>query len=240
MPEEEMFVMFDFNADVMITGLDGGLTFFHELASMPGEPLYRDIRDVLRVMSVYPSCYSSFNISYAGADTKSPTRNGSDGYNWALKTPLHSIYLPTLLKVFPEAQVVILHRDWKEVIPSLAKTFHNFTSIYQPYSPKAILGNNAFEMMKVFDHRMKTDRAAMSQSDQKDRIIDVNYTDLIHDSLAVVHRVYKHFGREVTPEFQARMEKYLKDNPQGKHGRHSYNLEEYALNADVIDRAFKD
>jgi hypothetical protein len=43
---------------------------------------------------------------------------------------------------------------------------------------------------------------------------------------------------ELTPDVVARMEAYLADNAQGKHGRHTYDLAEFGLRADEIRERF--
>lgn len=46
-------------------------------------------------------------------------RSGQSGQRWALKSPHHLHYMDLVFKVFPDAQLVLSHRDPLETIPSL-------------------------------------------------------------------------------------------------------------------------
>ena len=43
---------------------------------------------------------------------------------------------------------------------------------------------------------------------------------------------------ELTSDVEARMQAYLAENAQGKHGRHTYDLAEFGLHADEIRARF--
>ena len=44
------------------------------------------------------------------------------------------------------------------------------------------------------------------------------------DEIAMVRRIYQHFGMEYTPEAERRMRTFLSENAADKHGRHRYDL----------------
>ena len=50
--------------------------------------------------------------------------------------------------------------------------------------------------------------------------------------------IYDHFHIPVDDEVRARIASYQDDNPQNKHGRHSYTAEQYGLNADALRERF--
>jgi len=45
--------------------------------------------------------------------------------------------------------------------------------------------------------------------------------------------IYRRFGFDITAEVLQRMQKYLADNPQHKHGVHRYSLARCGLDADT-------
>jgi len=72
-----------------------------------------------------------------------------------------------------------------------------------------------------------------------ERFIDVHYTDLVQDPIAVVRRVYEHFGLSASDAVEARWQRFLSKNPQGKHGPHRYDLERFGLRTDAERERFR-
>ena len=50
----------------------------------------------------------------------------------------------------------------------------------------------------------------------------------------MVRRIYAHYGLVLTPEAEAGMRAWVARNPQNKHGRHEYTLEQYGLTEEDI------
>jgi hypothetical protein len=63
------------------------------------------------------------------------------------------------------------------------------------------------------------------------RFVDVHFRELVTDPLGVVEAIYRVAGRELTADARTRMTAYLAANPRGKHGAHTYRLEDYGLDA---------
>jgi hypothetical protein len=55
-----------------------------------------------------------------------------------------------------------------------------------------------------------------------------------------MRQLYARFGEPFTPEAQAAMDKLLAHNPQGKHGKHEYSLQEFGLTTAAVRRHFRD
>jgi len=51
--------------------------------------------------------------------------------------------------------------------------------------------------------------------------------------------MYQHCGLEFHKDLEQAIIDYLKENPQGKHGKHRYTMEEYGLSKDDIQQEFK-
>jgi hypothetical protein len=66
------------------------------------------------------------------------------------------------------------------------------------------------------------------------------YTDLIEDPIAVVRRIYDCFDLRWSDDFETAMDAWLRDNPQGKHGRHTYSLDQFGLSREDIARRYAD
>ena len=62
-----------------------------------------------------------------------------------------------------------------------------------------------------------------------EQFFDMHFPEFIQDPVAMVRRIYEHYGLALGGDAAARMQRFLDDNPPGKHGKHSYTLEEFGL-----------
>jgi hypothetical protein len=68
---------------------------------------------------------------------------------------------------------------------------------------------------------------------------DVAYLDLVRNPMGVVRRIYARLGEHLSPEAEAKMERFLAENPQGRRGRHTYSLADFGLRLEAIDEQFR-
>ncbi|MDM4769895.1 hypothetical protein [Solimonas sp. SE-A11] len=61
----------------------------------------------------------------------------------------------------------------------------------------------------------------------------------MRDPVGTMRRLYAHFGEPLGVEAEARMTRLAQENPQHKHGRHVYSLEEFGLTAEGVRRHFR-
>jgi len=73
-----------------------------------------------------------------------------------------------------------------------------------------------------------------------ERFVDVWYSQLMEDPLAVVRRIYRHFALPLSGDAEARMRAYLATNPKDRHGRHVYSLAQFGLDPDVERARYRD
>jgi len=71
-------------------------------------------------------------------------------------------------------------------------------------------------------------------------IYDIQYAAQIKDPIGTQRGLYENFGTPFTREAQDGMQKMLDYNPQGKHGKHEYTLEEFGLSAKWVRNHFKE
>ena len=148
---------------------------------------------------------------------------------------MHSHYLETLVKFFPDARVVFTHRDPTNVVPSWARLLETFLSWY--YKENTLdrheLGDYVMESLLSCGENVKEFR----QKHDPSTYIDIDYADLFKQPVETVERIYNHFGVEVTEDFREKMRQWMRENRQGKYGRAYYTLEDYGQTDDgVINR----
>jgi Sulfotransferase family len=155
---------------------------------------------------------------------------------WILKAPAYQFGLASLLSVYPDANVVVTHRDPTQVMPSLCSLAAGFRGISTDRLDLRRLGDDFLEAIAVAPQRMI---AARANADPK-RFLDISYPQLVADPIGTVRSVCDHFGYAFTPEYEARARRYLAENPQHKHGVHHYSLSDFGLTPERVNAAFSD
>jgi hypothetical protein len=153
--------------------------------------------------------------------------------HWVLKSPVHLFALHALLTVFPDAAVVQLHRDPHKVVPSLCSLFAVYQGMASDRTGNRQLGAEVLELCVEGLRRGLDAREAVEPG----RVYDLRYTDLMADPIAAIRTIYKHFGYDSNEEFYRAAARWHRDNPQHKHGKHRYDLDQFGLTGAMIERA---
>lgn len=158
------------------------------------------------------------------------------GTHWVLKAPSHLFSLDTLLQVYPDARIVLTHRDPLEVLPSCASFTEVLRGAFTDVIDRRKLG------MEIAQHWQKGARIAakfsQSNSNKEGHILNILYNDLVKNPLAVARRIYTHFEMEFTNETEQAMRRFVAQNPQNTNGVHRYSLGEFGLDRDAERRRF--
>ena len=165
--------------------------------------------------------------------------------HWLIKGIMHSLYMDTLLDYYPQALLLMTHRNLHDIIPSFCRFIWE---AYQfcfpqndPISEKLVI-KIAREMIDTMIKRLVQFRSNSRHTHLQSykNICDIDYNDLILEPIATVRRIYEHFGLLYSEEFERAMESWLEENPQGKQGRNPYNLADINLTSADIDRNYND
>jgi hypothetical protein len=151
---------------------------------------------------------------------------------WVLKTPAHMTWLADLFAVYPDARMVVCHRDPAKVLGSLSSNLVAWRKTFSDLVPPGEFGQ--LERQAV---GLKNVAAFRARPELKGRFFDAHYLDVQRDPMQVVNAIYRHFGIALEPGSEAAMRRWLQQDRDGhaKGARHSYNLESYGLDAASID-----
>ena len=139
---------------------------------------------------------------------------------WVIKSPPHMENLPALFATYPDATVVITHRDPVAVIQSAVTLLAYWDRIRRD---DADLPGLAELWTARVEHML---RACVRDHDRlpEGQVIDVLFHDYMADQRGLIERVYRTAGLELTADADSRISGYLADNPRGKHGQVAYDL----------------
>jgi hypothetical protein len=154
---------------------------------------------------------------------------------WNLKMPSHALYLPTLLKVYPDARLIWMHRDPLTATGSLCSLISFGHQALQGKVDVEWIAQNYPWQAAQHANRIMDARDTLGE----DRIIDVHYADLLRDPIAAMRQVYRSLGDDFTSQAQTAMRAWLDDNPQDKFGRHEYKLAQFGLSPETIKPLFE-
>ena len=160
----------------------------------------------------------------------------NNGGRWTFKNPWHPLYLDALTEVYPDAQLVMTHRDPADVVASACSLVY---AVRQMFSADVDPAQVAATSLKTFDLMIERTRA-FEEKHGTGSIHHIGYRELTADPLATMRKAYAHFGDELSPEATAAMRAMLDSNPQGKHGKHKYALEDYGLTRAGVNAHFRD
>jgi hypothetical protein len=155
---------------------------------------------------------------------------------WTLKNPWHPLFLNALTTVYPDAQLVMTHRDPVEVVGSACSLVKH---VRRMFSDEVHLPTIAATLMATFDQMIER-MLAYRQRHGWDSIVDVDYGALMRDPIGEVRKLYTHFNEPFTAAAEKAMIAFLANNPKGKHGRHDYSLEEFGLSNAQVREHFRD
>ena len=158
------------------------------------------------------------------------------GGRWTLKNPWHPLFLNELTAVYPDARLVMTHRDPAEVVGSACSLIKYVRAIYSDEVDLKGIGASFMDTFRIMIERA----GAFKAKHGDDAIHDVQYADAVCDPLGVVRGIHERFDEPLTGEAEAAMQAYLANNPKGKHGSHSYDLAEFGLSKGEVRERFKD
>ena len=154
---------------------------------------------------------------------------------WVLKGPPHVFWPETLLATYPDACIVMTHRDPAEVLPSNASLIAHLRGVSEAVDAKSV----GAEQM-IWLEGLKRTMAYRERAARPGQFVDIQYRDFVSDPLEAVRVIYAHFGIELTADAEVAMRAFMADNQQEKHGKHVYTAEQFGLDAKTLHREFAD
>ena len=143
---------------------------------------------------------------------------------WVLKMPSDSLFVRQLFKTFPDARVIWTHRD---PFVAAASSF-GMRGASRPFS-EVDAGAEYMRQYFPLQFAFHLSRPLEVSAERPSDFYHLYYDSLVADPLAEMRRVYDWLGDEWTPATEASMRGWLADNPQNKHGKHTYSFEDWGL-----------
>lgn len=144
---------------------------------------------------------------------------------WVLKNPSHLYALEALLAEYPDALVVVTHRDPVTCVASMCSLAEASTRDTSTVFVGETIGRTQLDLLARQQERYRAARAA-----HPDAFLDVTYEDLVAAPLAVVEQVHAAAGMAWDERIEAAARAELEASRSGPRApRHSYTLADYGL-----------
>jgi hypothetical protein len=154
---------------------------------------------------------------------------------WNLKMPSHALYIPTLLKIYPDARLVWTHRDPLTATGSFCSLIRLAHQGFTGRVDVEWISQNCPWQAVQHANRIMDARDQLGE----DRILDVHYADLLREPIATMRKLYAGLGDEFTAAAEGGMRGWLADNPQDKFGKHEYKLAQFGLSQEKLEPLFE-
>jgi hypothetical protein len=146
---------------------------------------------------------------------------------WVLKAPSHLAQLRTLFAVYPDARVVLIHRDPLKTVPSTISLMGTIRSMrsrevhVDALAPLISMGYG-FMLDDTIDARTSGELP-------DGQFVDVRYHDLMRAPVDALRDVYDALGIAWPAGHAGAVTEHLRARPKGGRGEHGYSLDEMDL-----------
>ncbi len=154
---------------------------------------------------------------------------------WSLKSPHHALHLDALTATYPDARIVLMHRDPVVLCASVCGLITTLTKTFSDVDHKRYIAEHWTEMLA----RAVAAVDAFRDANPGAKIVDVHYADLVRDPIATVRRVYAAFDEELDGQALQAMSAHVESHPKGRFGSHKYDLAEFGLDGGALAERFR-
>ncbi len=142
------------------------------------------------------------------------------GERWVLKSPQHLEQLGPLLRVFPDATVVLCHRDPVAVTGSVTTMLAYTARMASDHPDPVAIGRYWADRIETLLTACLRDRDTVAG----ERCVDVRFPELLAGEQRVVERIYAAADQPLTEGARAAMDEFLTTHPRGRHGTVVHDL----------------
>jgi len=153
------------------------------------------------------------------------------GARWLIKSPAHVWTLPQLMAEYPDALLVQTHRDPARVMASTASMLASLRHLYTDEVDVAEISEEFAEL--ILDGLERTVDARLDGTVPAAQVIDLQFADVMQDTLVAVHELYDRFGFGLSAETAARMRRFASDYAREPRG-HQYTFADTGMDLDEL------
>lgn len=153
---------------------------------------------------------------------------------WTLKSPHHCLALDALTTVYPDARLVLLHRDPVVLAASVCSLISTLAGTFTDADHTAYVADHWTATLEESVRRVDAFRAAHPEHP----VVDVQYADLVADPVGTVGRLSDAVGTPLSTAAEAAIADHVAARPRGTLGEHRYDLASHGLDEAELRERF--
>lgn len=163
-------------------------------------------------------------------------QRGITANRWVLRSPVHMRHMDTLLRVFPDAQVIQTHIDPVTSVPDLAGFIYALWSLYSDdISPETTGQTWSKRMQRSLTHTMNA-RARFPA----EQFLDIEADKALNTPMDTLERIYQFIGCTLDEDTAAHLRKWPIPDTEGLKEQFSYQPSDFGLNEGQLREDFAD
>jgi len=153
---------------------------------------------------------------------------------WVLKCPHHAPQVDSLLRAFPDARIIFMHRPVEDVVPSVVRLGESFLGMVEGDGIDMV--TRAAMIVDNLDLTLR--RLLKVRDDNPDRFFNLSMDSFVADPLAAVERIYGHFRMSMPPTSRNALSQWVAANHHGGHGSPAQTALPFGLDRDALRERF--
>jgi hypothetical protein len=160
------------------------------------------------------------------------------GGQWVLKHPSHACFLDALLTVYPDARIVLTHRDPVRPLGSSCDASHHITAQFNVGLDPGAVGRETLRVIETTLEQVSSLRDVHPGTE----VHDMHYRNLVEDPIKEIRRLYEFLAQDLPESVERSMQDRLAEQAgrRSKVGPHRYQLARYGLSPERLPRIFAD
>jgi hypothetical protein len=154
---------------------------------------------------------------------------------WVLKCPDHVFTLKSILKVYPDARFVFVHRDPTSVLPSVAKLTEVLRAPFTRTLDRVAIGAEVARRCAQGAEQMLSAPEIVPEN----RLLHLHYNEVTRDPIGALERVYGYIEAPFGADARERVRSFVEARPRGGYGLNRYDPAEFGLEPARIRRQFE-
>jgi Sulfotransferase domain. len=212
-PDEEILVLGQMFVSTMIEGMNFVPSFAKWLNDYDQSKGHEDLKTILKYLQ-----------------WQDPTRQGK---KWILKSPSNLPYTEVAAKAFPDALLIMTHRDPLQTVPSyvsMQAALYRLSTTLTDHETGGFWFPRLVEWMRRFEEA----RERIGES----RFIDIDYREVASDPMGQAQRVLARIGIPIDERLEQQLNEFLAGNKREQRPAHEYSLERFGLSEEAIRKEF--
>jgi Sulfotransferase family len=158
-------------------------------------------------------------------------QRGTEPRRWVLKQPGHMAVLPTLLATYPDAHIVVCHRDPLEMLSSVTSLLATLQWAHSNAVDYPALARQQAD----YYHRVLTRLVGFCRDGIVDpaRLAHVHFARLNDEPAETVRSIYERFGQPTPGDQPEQIADLLAARPRGRLGGHDHSWDDLGLDLDA-------